>query len=132
MPSTNTIDCLALADFGAGRNLYVAISVELTALAAGAATVTFQAISSASCSLSAPTVLTHSDVIPKAELTAVCKPIVLNVQRHVLVAWPRGHRYLSLNFLVGTGPLTAGQFTVNLITNAQDLAKPYPGDWSVA
>lgn len=130
--STNSIDCLTLADLGAGRDLYLAISVDQSAAAAGAATVTFQAISSASGSLSSPTVLSQSDVIAKTELTAGRRPIVLTVPRHVLLSQPRGQRYFGLNFLVGTGPLTAGQFTVNLISNPQDLAKLYPSGWSVA
>lgn len=130
--SQNTIDLGGTRDPGAGERMYVVITVDQAATAAGAATVQFQVISSAAANLGSPTVLMETDAIPKTDLTLGRKPIVMEVPRANLLAQPIGQRYLGLNFNVGTGPLTAGQFTVNLVHDVQDMSKFYPGGFTVA
>ncbi|WP_301101090.1 Bbp16 family capsid cement protein [Propionivibrio sp.] len=117
--STNSID-LGPQPANAGDPLVALITVDATATAAGAATVTFQVVSSASANLSTPTVLAQTDAIGKAELAAGRRPIGLEFNFRNLTA---GHRYLGLQYLVGTGPLTAGAFSCVLTdtTNASGL-----------
>ena len=44
-------------------------------------------------------------------------------KRPVQVAVPRGvRRYLRVNFVIGTGPLTAGTFWAGLVKDVQDTA----------
>src|SRR5690242_21379231 len=68
--STNTIDLGTARDLGPGTPLHIAISVDTTVTAAGAATVNFQFISSAAANLSSPTIITQTDAIGKATLVA--------------------------------------------------------------
>lgn len=128
--SANCIDLARAADASAGEPLYIAITVDQTVAAAGAATVNFQAISSPNANLSSPTVLAQTGAIPKAELTYGRRPIVLMVPRHVLTSQLFGQRYLALQYTVGTGPLTAGQFTANVVVDAQDLDKLHGSGFS--
>lgn len=109
--STNTIDLSQLRDVGVGKDVYIYVNVEVAAAAAGAATVNFQLISSASASLSSPTVLVQTDAIPKASLP-VGQQIVLQVPEAILN--DIGQRYLGLQYTVGTGPLTAGTFSAGV------------------
>lgn len=130
--SANAIDLTRAADLGAGEPLYAVISVDQAAAAAGAATVNFQVISSPNANLSSATVLTQSGAIDKSELTYGRRPIVISIPRHVLTAQLYGQRYLGLQFTVNGGPLTAGQFTVNLVHDVQDLGKLHGSGFSVA
>lgn len=129
--STNTIDLGVARDLGAA-DLNIVITVDVAAAAAGAATVQFQIITSAAANLSSPTVLAQTDAIPKTDLTAGRRPIVLEVPRSVLLANPVGQRYLGLNYNVGTGPLTAGSFTANTVLDAQDIGKNYASGYSIS
>lgn len=130
--STNTIDLGVARDVGTGECLYAVITVDQAVTAAGAATVNFQVISSAAAALSSPTILGQTDAIGKAELTAGRRPIVIEIPRTVLAAQPVGQRYMGLQFTVATGPLTAGQFTVNIVRDVQDVAKYYASGYAVA
>lgn len=129
--STNTIDLGVARDIGAGEDLSLFISVDETVTAAGAATVTFQAISSAAANLGSATVLAQTDAIGKAELTAGRKLIELKVPRHVLNAQPIGQRYIGVNYSIGTGPLTAGKFTVGIAKDFADNKALYPVGYSI-
>jgi hypothetical protein len=130
--SANTIDLSQARDVGTGETLYVVVTVDTTVTAAGAATVNFQIISSASAALTSPTILSQTDAIGKAELPAGRRPIVLELPPTILVAQPIGQRYLGLQYTVGTGPLTAGAFTANLVKDTQDISKNYPSGFVVA
>lgn len=130
--STNTIDLGQARDVGVGEDLYVAFTVDTTVTAAGAATVTFQVISSAAAALTSPTVLAQTDAIGKAELTAGRRPIFLEIPSTVLAAQPIGQRYLGVQYTVGTGPLTAGAFTCNVVHDKQELGKNYLSGFTVA
>lgn len=110
--STNTVDFgSVLRDMSPGVPLFAVFGVDTTVTAAGAATVTFQVIASASASLTSPTVLAESDAIGKAELTAGRRLFALSVNLARLAAAPNGQRYLGAQYTVGTGPLSAGAFT---------------------
>jgi hypothetical protein len=129
--STNTIDLGTARDIGTGEPLEVDVTVDVTATAAGAATVNFQVISSAAAALTSPTIVSQTDAIPVANLTAGRKPIRIRISPHVLNALPIGQRYLGLQYTVGTGPLTAGAFTASIVRDGQDVGKNYPSGFTV-
>jgi len=115
--STNTIDLGVARDLGPGRSLFAVWTVDETATAAGAATVTFQVITSAAANLGSPTVVAQTDAIGKAELTAGRKGFAQRIDPAILAAQPNGQRYLGVQYTVATGPLTAGKFSC-VITDA--------------
>lgn len=131
--STNTLDLSVARDLGPGEEINVSVTVDQTVIAAGAATVNFQLISSAAANLGSPTILGQTDAIGKAELTAGRKPIVIPVPRAALIsAQALGQRYFGIQYTVGTGPLTAGQFTAYVTLDAQDVNKNYPSGFAVS
>lgn len=130
--STNTIDLSQARDLGPGENLHAVIGVDTTATASGAATVTFQIISSANANLSSPTVLSQTDAIPVANLTVGRKPIVIDLSPAVLLAQPIGQRYLGIQYTVATGPLTAGAFTAYLSNSEVTVGANYPSGFTAA
>lgn len=130
--SANTIDLTGARDVGAGEELNVVINVELAALAAGAATVRFELITSAAANLSSPTVIGASDVIPKASLPTGTE-IVIPVPRSLLNQL--GQRYLGIQYTIATGPLTQGTFSAYVVIDAPDntgaMKKTYPSGFAV-
>lgn len=130
--STNTIDLGTSRDIGSGEDLYAVFTVDVAATAAGAATVNFQIITSAAADLSSPTVLAQTDAIGKAELTLGRRPIVLEIPPSTLAAQPIGQRYLGVQYVIGTGPLTAGKFSCAITDSKVDAGKNYPSGFSVA
>lgn len=129
--STNTIDLGTNRDVGAGEDLYAVFNTDVAALAAGAATVQFQVITSASPALTSPNVISQTDLIPKSDLTVGRKPIVLCINPSVLNALPIGQRYLGVQYTVGTGPLTAGSFSATITDSDVSVNKNYPSGFSV-
>ena len=119
--STNTIDLGVARNIAAGAGqhdaLQILVNVELAALAAGAATVNFQVVTSANANLSTPTIIGQTDAIGKASLTAG-KQIAIPVPRSFINV--PGQRYLGLQYTIGTGPLTQGTFTAALVLQAVD------------
>lgn len=89
------------------------ITVDQTVTAAGAATVTMQLRGSDAANMSSPVIYEQSDAIPKASLAAGA----LVPYRPTLP--PAALRYCDINFVIGTGPLTAGQFSVNGVAARQ-------------
>ncbi|BCB27053.1 phage protein [Sulfurimicrobium lacus] len=130
--STNTIDLGVARDIGQGEDLYAAFTVDVAPTAAGAATVQFQIITSAAADLSSPTVIGETDAIPITDLTIHRKPIVLPIPSAQLLAQPIGQRYFGVRYTVGTGPLTAGAFSCNIVDNDPGVGKNYPSGFSVA
>ncbi len=129
--STNTIDLGQNRDLGPGGQLHAVISTDVTAAAAGAATVRFQIIGSANADLTTLTVLAQTDDIPIANLTAGRKPIVIDLSPAVLLAQPIGQRYLGVRYSVSTGPLTAGAFTAYLSNSEVTANANYPSGFTV-
>lgn len=130
--SANTIDLSQVRDIGAGEELNIYVNVELAALAAGAATVNFQVITSAAANLSSPTIVGQTDAIPKANLTAGAQ-IIIPVPRSFINQL--GQRYLGLQYTIGTGPLTQGTFSAGVVIDAPDntgaMKKYYPSGFAV-
>lgn len=132
--SSNTIDLSVNRDVGAGEDLYAIFTVDEAATAAGAATVEFQVITSGSADLSSPTVLGSTGALAKTELTLGRHPIGVCINANALLAQPIGRRYLGVQYVVATGPLTAGKFSAVITdTEAGKGAKAYyPSGFSVA
>ena len=130
--STNTIDLSQNRDIGMGSDLYAVVTVDAAATAAGAATVNFQVVTSANANLSSPTIIGQTDAIAKTELTLGRKPIAIPIPAAALLAQPIGQRYLGLQFTVGTGPLTAGSFSVAIVNSDVAMNKNYPSGFTVA
>jgi len=130
--STNTIDLGVNRDLGPGRSLFLVWGVDETAAAAGAATVTFQAITSAAAALTSPTVIAQTDAIGKAELTAGRKLFAQRIDPAILAAQPNGQRYLGAQYTVGTGPLTAGKFTCYVTDTLPPGFEYYASGFTVA
>lgn len=125
--STDTIDLSVARDMGEGQDLFMNFAVTEAALAAGAATVEFQVIGSTAAALSSPVVLGSSGAIGKASLTLGANVAVrINPQVASL-----GLRYLGANYVVSTGPLTAGKFIADVVTDIQDGKKFYASGFSV-
>lgn len=130
--STNTLDLGVARDLGDGKGLYVVISVDEAATAAGAATVDFQVITSAAAALTSPTVIGATSPIGKAELTLGRKPIVIPIPSANLLAHPVGQRYFGLQYTVATGPLTAGKFSATITGSPVSVSKFYASGFTVA
>lgn len=126
--STNTIDLSQARDLAPGEELNVYFNVDVAATAAGAATVTFQVISSAAAALTSPTIIVQTDAIPKATLVAGFK-LQLPIARAPLTAL--GQRYLGVQYTVATGPLTAGSFSAGVVIDYADVQKSYPSGFTV-
>lgn len=129
--STNTIDLSQNRDLASGDTLVALFTVDSTVTAAGAATVNFQIVSSASGNLSSPTILAQSGPIPKADLTAGRAPFSVGLAQNASLAISLGQRYIGVQYTVGTGPLTAGSFTCCLTTDT-NIPKIYPSGYTVA
>lgn len=120
--STNIVDLLNAGDLGAGEDLRVAIVVTTTATAAGAATLNIQLVGAAAgdSGFGSPQIIDETSPVPKASLVAGNR-FELNIPRiwggaSVLASI----RYLKLTYTVATGPLTAGNFSANIVKNNQD------------
>lgn len=102
--ATPTLRSLAM------QNAYLVVSVDTSAAAAGAATVTFSLESDSTADLAtSPTVHFASAAIGKAALTAGTLAIKMPLPVDATY-----ERYLGVRFTVGTGPLTAGAFSAYL------------------
>lgn len=129
--STNTVDLSQARDLGPGEELHVSVSVDLAVTAAGAATVTFQLITSAAANLSSPTVIMQTDAIGKAALIAGTKIDLAIPHQTTVQGTALGQRYLGVNYLVATGPLTQGTFTATGVIDYADVQKSYPSGFTV-
>lgn len=117
--STNTLDLQSNRDAGAGEEMHLIILVKTQPTAAGAATVRFQLISSASANLSSPTVLGQTDDIPKVNLVPGVSIIHVPMARFTLGGL--GQRYIGCQYVISTGPLTAGSFDAFLVVDLAGL-----------
>jgi hypothetical protein len=108
--STDVIDFGQLnPDPGMTDRLYMVVTCSEAALAAGAATVTFAAQDSADNSAWADVAV--SAAIPKATLLAGYQTVIQMPTKL--------RRYCRMNYTVGTGPLTAGKFSAQVVAGFQ-------------
>lgn len=118
--STDVHDAKDVRDLGAGRELYLLIVVDEDVTAAGAATVTFTLETDDAAAFPSPAVLFTTPAIGKATLVKGYE--VAKVALPVGAAY---ERFLSVNYTVGTGPLTAGKFTAAIVDGVRAY-KAYP------
>lgn len=122
---------LPTRDMAPGEELYALFSVDTTVTAAGSATVTFQILTSAASDLSSPTVISSTDAIGKAELTAGRGLISLHLNKTILAAQKLGQQYLGVQYVVANGPLTAGAFSCLFADSDVTDGKYYASGFSV-
>lgn len=127
--STNTIPLGNARDIGPGEQLFANITVNEAVTASGAATVTFEVITSAASDLSNPTVVAATGPVGKADLTIGRDPINIAIPPHI--SQEKGQAYIGVRYTVATGPLTAGKFTCYLSNSADHKQKNYPSGFSV-
>jgi hypothetical protein len=120
--STDVIDFgQANPNSGINKNTSLAITVDETATAAGAATVTFSVQDSADNS-------SFADVA----VTAATGKAALPAGAQVLIQMPVVHRrYVRAYYTVATGPLTAGKFSAQIVTGVQ-ANRAYPDSPRIA
>jgi len=122
-PSEDVIDFgQATPNLGNGAQAtYMVVTVDEGATASGDATVQFSVQDSADNSSWADVALTKA--IGKADLAA---------GEQIVIPMPvRLRRYTRLNYTVGTGPLTAGKFSAQIVTGVQ-LNDPQPNSPNIA
>jgi len=109
--STYSFDTMG-ADIGTGEDLYLIAQVDTTATSAGAATVEFKYVESASADLSSSTTLATSGAIAYTALTAGAMPVKIKIP-------PNTKKYVGVVYTVGTADLTAGAFSSFLTKDLQ-------------
>lgn len=108
--STDAIDFgQAAPNTGLHDRLDMVITVSETATAVGAATVTFAVQDSADNSTFADVVT--SGAVPIANLAAGAQVILPMPVKH--------RRYVRVNYTIGSGPLTAGKFSAQVVEGIQ-------------
>lgn len=117
--STNVVDLGAtntLKDMGNGTPVYLVISTNTAATAAGAATVTFALESDSTANLAtSPTIHFTTAALALAAYQTAGTTVVC-----VALPWEKTYeRYLGVRFTVATGPLTAGAFDAFLTLDPQ-------------
>jgi hypothetical protein len=110
-------------DIGQGTDLFLVFMTKVAVTAAGAATVTFEAVTADDGALTTNvTVLGSSAAIGKAAL-----PIGAMIAFKIPPQFGTlGRRYLGGRYTIGTGPLTAGTFDAFLAYDVPDTATFYP------
>jgi hypothetical protein len=126
--STNVIDLSQAREVFAGKEVEIAFSVDVAALAVGAATVNFQVITSTASTMTSPTIVTQTDAIPKASLTQYAR-FTVGVPSAFINNL--GQRYFAVQYTIGSGPLTAGSFTASVVADWADVPKYYASGYAV-
>jgi hypothetical protein len=109
--STNVADLSQARDIGLSQK-YLAITVDETVTADGAATVNFKIQQDGDSAFSDPTDKYDSGAIGKATLVA-------GYQMFIPLPLGIDERYIRVHYTVGTGPLTAGKFSAHIVDNIQ-------------
>ena len=126
--STNVIDLLNFRDIGYGNPamwLWLGVNAAFTAGGAGTLQVQLQG----SVDNATYVTLAETRAFSIAELTPIAPLIVM--------AWPTvpgqtiTPRYLRLNYIVATGPMTAGSVNAQLVLDPQ-FAKLYPAGVTIS
>lgn len=114
--STDVIDFgQANPNVGMDGRSCMAITTDESAAAAGAATVTFSVQDSSDNA-------TFTDV---AATAAIGKGTLVAGYQHIIQMPTKLRRYVRLYYAVGTGPLTAGKFSAQVVTGfQQNTAQP--------
>ena len=123
--STNTVDLGVARDIGEGTALYM--NFALTEAFANGTSVKFEIITSASASLSSPTVIGSSAVLATAALT-LGKNIVVRLNPDIA---GKGQRYLGAKYIV-VGTMNAGKVTADIVETIGDGQKYYASGFTVA
>lgn len=114
--SSNQLDLGPNGPFGSSGGVGpepLVFNIDTTFTAAGAATLTVQLRSSNNANMSSPTIHSVSDAIPVASLVAGSKfPFKPNIPQDA-------KRYLDVNYVVATGPFTAGAISCRGATQRQ-------------
>lgn len=134
--STNTIDLLNQRDIGDGASppMLLAVGVNAAFTAGGAATLVIQLQGSSD----------NTNWFTYAETRAFSIAELTPIGRLVVLAWPAvpvgtpgtgnvagaAPRYLRLNYVVATGPMTAGSVNAQLVLEAQST-RQYPAGYTV-
>lgn len=109
--STNHVD-KGLGDAGLSERKHIAITVTEAATAAGAATVTFELQQDSDTDFGTAETVIASQAIGKADLVPgkqIFLPIPIGVDK----------QFIRMNYVVATGPLTAGKFTAQIVDKPQ-------------
>ena len=106
--STNVLD-MGAPDAGKSElSIFAKVGTAFTA--AGAATMTIEVQTATDAAFTTPIVLARSADVPKASLVAGYQPIMIDV--------PVGcQRFLRMNYVVSTGPMTAGTLTAGIVAD---------------
>lgn len=123
--STDQYDTGALSpsrNIGRGNDLRAVFTCQQTALAAGAATVTFELIEADDAAGTGAVVIASSAAIGKAALTAGSKPFDIPIP-------DTSKRFIMGRYTVATGPLTAGLFSLALLRGS-DHQRIYPDGYA--
>lgn len=122
--STNVIDFLTSQDMGIGADpaLKVLVNVGTAFTAAGAGTLTIQYQTSDDNSTF--TTIAETPALALASLTAAARLFGIDVPRSRA-------RYARLNYVVATGPMTAGTLTAAIVLDRSDHVY-YPSGFTVA
>ncbi|MDA8231574.1 MAG: hypothetical protein M0006_09570 [Magnetospirillum sp.] len=125
-PSTNTIDLGSGRDLGIGDDaLQVVVHILETFAAAGAATLDVQVQSSVDNVTW--TTLVESGAIPVADLVAGKSVLRTALPLDQPAVTAGIGRYLRLNYVVATGPMTAGQVQAAVVIDRQANVAYPPG-----
>lgn len=127
--STDKVDLSQNREIGEGEDLYMNFSVDTAFTAAGAATLECQVVVADDAALTTNvTVIGTTGAIPKASLIAGAN---FAARINPLIG-SLGRRYFGANYVVSTGPMTAGAITANVVHGIQDGKKFYPSGFVVA
>ena len=122
--STDTIDLVVARDMGEGTPLYMNFAV--TTAMTGGTSIKFEVITSASASLTSPTVIGSSDAITTANLT-LGKNIVVRLNPEIA---GKGQRYLGARYTV-SGTYNGGKITADVVETIGDGRKYYASGFTV-
>lgn len=112
-PSTNSFDLGSARDIGLGTELDFIVEVPSVAFTAGgAATLQIQVQVATDVAFTVPVIVSTTEAIPKASL-------VVGFQRFIKVPIGTNLRFVRLNYIVATGPMTAGTLSAQVILGEQ-------------
>lgn len=118
--STDYYDQQVAGNILALAPMWLQVSFDEAATAAGAATVTVQLQCDDNPAFSSPKTVATSAALALADMAPGKAPVLLPLPASL------DERYIRVNYVVATGPLTAGKFT-STITDKPQSNKPYPG-----